>query len=41
VKKVIDSPEHQKMLQQLAPTPDSAACTKLWIDTETRVTPIL
>ncbi len=44
IKKVIDSPEHQKKLQELALTPyylDPAAYTKLWIDTEVRMKPIL
>jgi tripartite-type tricarboxylate transporter receptor subunit TctC len=44
MKKVIDSPEHQKKLQELALTPyylDPAAYTKLWTDTEIRMKPIL
>jgi tripartite-type tricarboxylate transporter receptor subunit TctC len=44
VKKVIDSPEHQKKLQELALTPyylDSTAYTKLWMDTKIRMKPIL
>jgi tripartite-type tricarboxylate transporter receptor subunit TctC len=44
MKKVIDSPEHQKKLQELALTPyylEPAAYTKLWIETEIRIKPIL
>jgi tripartite-type tricarboxylate transporter receptor subunit TctC len=44
MKKVIDSPEHQKKLQELALTPyylDPTAYTQLWMDTEVRVKPIL
>ena len=44
IRKVIDSPEHQKKLQELALSPyylDPAAYTKLWIDTEVRMKPIL
>jgi tripartite-type tricarboxylate transporter receptor subunit TctC len=44
VKKVIDSPDHQKKLQELALTPyylDPAAYTKLWTDTEVRMKPVL
>ena len=44
MKRVIDSPEHQKKLQELALTPyylDPAAYTKLWMDTEIRMKPIL
>src|SRR6202521_5201933 len=44
MKKVIDSPEHQKKLQELALTPyylDPTAYTKLWMDTEIRMKPIL
>jgi tripartite-type tricarboxylate transporter receptor subunit TctC len=44
MKKVIDSPEHQKKLQELALTPyylDPTACTKLWMETEIRIKPIL
>lgn len=44
MKKVIESPEHQKKLQELALAPaylDPDAYTKLWIDIETRVKPVL
>jgi len=44
MKKVIDSPEHQKKLQELALAPaylDPAAYTKLWMETEIRMKPIL
>jgi tripartite-type tricarboxylate transporter receptor subunit TctC len=44
MKKVIDSDEHQKKLQQLALEPyylDPAAYTKLWEETEVRMKPIL
>ncbi|MEO8303135.1 MAG: tripartite tricarboxylate transporter substrate binding protein [Betaproteobacteria bacterium] len=44
IKKVIDSPEHRQKLQELALSPyylDPAAYTKLWIDTEARMKPIL
>jgi tripartite-type tricarboxylate transporter receptor subunit TctC len=44
MQRVIESPEHQKKLQELALTPyylDPAAYTKLWVDTETRMKPIL
>jgi tripartite-type tricarboxylate transporter receptor subunit TctC len=44
IKKVIDSPEHQKKLEELALSPaylDPAAYSKLWTDTEVRMTPIL
>jgi tripartite-type tricarboxylate transporter receptor subunit TctC len=44
MKKVIDSPEHQKKLQELAIAPyylEPAAYTKLWIETEIRIKPIL
>ncbi len=44
MKKVIDSPEHQKKLQELALAPaylDPAAYSKLWADIELRMKPIL
>lgn len=44
MKNVIDSPEHQKKLQELALTPyylDPPAYTKLWMDTEIRMKPVL
>ncbi len=44
MKKVIDGPEHQKKLLELALTPyylDPAAYTKLWMDTEIRMKPVL
>jgi tripartite-type tricarboxylate transporter receptor subunit TctC len=44
IRKVIDSPEHQKKLSELALAPsylDPAAYTKLWMDTEVRMKPIL
>lgn len=44
MKKVIESDEHQKKLQQLALAPyylDPAAYTKLWAETETRMKPVL
>lgn len=44
IRKVIDSPEHQKKLEELALSPaylDPAAYSKLWADTEVRMTPIL
>jgi tripartite-type tricarboxylate transporter receptor subunit TctC len=44
VKKVIDSPEHHKKLQELALTPyylDPTAYSKLWMDTEIRMKPSL
>jgi tripartite-type tricarboxylate transporter receptor subunit TctC len=44
MKKVIESTEHQKKLEELALAPmylDPAAYTKLWIDTEVRMKPIL
>jgi tripartite-type tricarboxylate transporter receptor subunit TctC len=44
MKKVIDSPEHQKNLQELALTPyylDPTAYTKPWMDTEIRMKSIL
>jgi len=42
--KVIESPEHQKKLQELALTPyylDPSAYTRLWMDTELRMKPVL
>jgi len=44
IRKVIDGTEHQKRLEELALAPlylDPAAYTKLWIDTEVRMKPIL
>ena len=44
MKKVIDSPDHQKKLHELALAPaylDPAAYTKLWMETEIRMKPIL
>ena len=44
VKKVIESPEHQKKLEELALAPaylDPAAYTRLWVDIEGRVKPML
>lgn len=44
IKKVIESPEHQKKLQELALTPlylDPASYSKLWGDTEVRMKPLL
>ena len=44
MQKVIESPEHQKKLAELALAPrylDPAAYAKLWTDTETRMKPIL
>jgi tripartite-type tricarboxylate transporter receptor subunit TctC len=44
IRKVIESPEHQKKLQELALTPyylDPAAYTRLWMDTEVRMKPVL
>jgi tripartite-type tricarboxylate transporter receptor subunit TctC len=44
IRKVIETPEHQKKLDELALSPaylDPAAYTKLWIDTEGRVKPML
>ena len=44
IRKVIESPEHQKKLDELALGSaylDPAAYAKLWIDTETRVKPLL
>lgn len=44
VKKVIDSPEHSKKLETLGLAPvymDPAAYSKLWLDTEVRMKPLL
>ena len=44
IKKVIESPEHQKKLQDLALSPlylDPAGYGKLWADTEVRMKPLL
>lgn len=44
MRKVIDSPEHQQKLRELALAPsylDPVAYAKLWSDTETRMKPIL
>jgi tripartite-type tricarboxylate transporter receptor subunit TctC len=44
MRKVIESPEHQQKLRELALAPrylDPAAYSRLWIDTETRMKPIL
>jgi len=44
MQKVIDSPEHQKKLEELALSPaylDPTAYAKLWADTEVRIKPIL
>jgi tripartite-type tricarboxylate transporter receptor subunit TctC len=44
MQKVIESPEHQKKLEELALSPaymDPVAYAKLWADTETRIRPIL
>jgi tripartite-type tricarboxylate transporter receptor subunit TctC len=44
IKKVIESPEHQKKLKDLGITPhylDPEAYTKLWIENETRMKPVL
>jgi tripartite-type tricarboxylate transporter receptor subunit TctC len=44
IKKVIESPEHQKKLKDLGITPhylDPEAYSKLWIDNETRMKPVL
>lgn len=44
IKKVIESPEHQKKLQELALSPlylDPAGYSKLWADTEVRMKPLL
>jgi len=44
MKKVIESPDHRKKLAELALAPtylDPADYTKLWMDTETRMKPIL
>ena len=44
VRKVIETPEHQAKLEQLALQPrylDPAAYRQLWTDTETRMKPIL
>jgi len=44
MKKVIESPDHRKKLGELALAPaylDPGEYTKLWIDTETRMRPIL
>ena len=44
IRKVIESPEHQKKLQELALSPlyfDPANYSKLWADTEVRMKPLL
>jgi tripartite-type tricarboxylate transporter receptor subunit TctC len=44
MKKIIESPEHQKRLSELALAPyylDPDAYTKLWVDTEVRMKPVL
>jgi tripartite-type tricarboxylate transporter receptor subunit TctC len=44
IRKVIESPEHQKKMQELALTPyylDPPAYTRLWMDTEVRMKPVL
>jgi tripartite-type tricarboxylate transporter receptor subunit TctC len=44
IKKVIDSPEHQRKLEEMALSPvylDPAAYGKLWADIEVRMKPIL
>jgi len=44
VRQVVESPEHQKRLRDLGLAPyylDPAAYTKLWIDNETRMKPLL